>query len=154
MQAYPVNNENFKYNKIVLISGGFWKGPKFKYDDQDIKWKKNKALVKNDLGNDIEITKTGNPFDPSPWIMINGIKHHPMGKLTATEQVFIYLPLGLIGVGGAIGGALGAFAFMVNGSLVRGYKDNPFLKYGLTLITSFMAAVIWYLTALMIRGHI
>lgn len=150
MKSYPVDATNFKYNKITLHTGGVWKGAAFRYDNQDIKWKKNKAIVKDDNGNEVEVSKTSNPFDPSPWISIEGVKYRPMGSFSVVEQVFIYLPLGLIGIGGAIGGGLGAFASMTNASLMREYKDS-YLKYALSLFTCFVASLIWYMTASMIN---
>lgn len=150
MKTYHVEAANFKYQKITLQPAGFWKGAVFKDNDQDIKWKKNKALLRDDNGNEVEVSKTSNPFEPSPWISIEGVKYLPMGKFSAIEHIFIYLPLGLIGIGGAIGGMLGAFASMTNASLMREYKDSN-LKYPLSLLTSFLAALIWYVTVIMIN---
>jgi hypothetical protein len=63
-------------------------------------------------------------------------------KFAWYEHVWIALPLALIGVGGAIGGACGGMAWAVNKTVFKKPK-NPVLQYLVTGLISASAVVLW-----------
>ena len=69
-------------------------------------------------------------------------------KLTTFEQVVCAVPLVLIFVGGAIGGAAGGLAWAINQKIMRGNAPAP-MRYGLTVLT-FVGAVGLYFAAIFI----
>jgi hypothetical protein len=69
-------------------------------------------------------------------------------KLTTLEQVVCAVPLLLIFVGGAIGGAAGGLAWAINQKIMGGNASAP-VRYGLTVLT-FVGAVGLYFTAIFI----
>lgn len=73
---------------------------------------------------------------------VEGIK-----KLQWYEEVWIALPLALVGVGGAIGGLCGGLAWGLNRLLFM-KVDHPVLKYVVTGLISFAAIIIWLVLAL------
>ncbi len=71
-------------------------------------------------------------------------------RLAAWELVLVALPIGLVGVGGAIGGAAGAIGVVVN--LWAARRPWPAaLRIATSLGVLAAAAVAWYLAALLFR---
>lgn len=67
-------------------------------------------------------------------------------KLTIVEQIVCALPIGLIVVGGAIGGACGGAAWVVNQKIMRSNGSAP-VRYLLVALT-FVGAVVAYFAAI------
>jgi hypothetical protein len=67
-------------------------------------------------------------------------------KLAWYEQIWIALPIALVGFGGAIGGACGGAAWVVNKTVFK-KLENPVLKYLVTGIISASAVIVWLVVA-------
>lgn len=55
-------------------------------------------------------------------------------KLSIVEQIVCALPIGLVAVGGAIGGAFGGLAWYLNQKIMRGTQATP-VRYALVALT-------------------
>lgn len=150
MQKFNVPSNYFKYNKLEISPAGTFRGVKLYLDNQVVKLKRGKGMVRDDNGVERAVSISTNAFDHL-WVDIEGEKYYPMGKLTKMERVFVFMPLVLMGIGGAIGGAVGAFASFTNSNLIREFKESPVLKYGLCLVTTSLATIIWVLGASMVH---
>ena len=67
-------------------------------------------------------------------------------KLVWYEMLWIALPIGLVGVGGAIGGACGGAAWAINKKVFKEI-ENPALRYLVTGAISVSAVVVWLVIA-------
>lgn len=70
-------------------------------------------------------------------------------KLNVLEWILVALPLFLVLIGGAIGGAMGALAACCNAAVVRGVK-NIVLKIVACLAIATLAYIIWFVIAMML----
>lgn len=59
-----------------------------------------------------------------PTLDLDGVKHEMGPKVPTGFIVLSLLPLGLLAVGGALGGACGAGAWMLNQSVIRSSMSN------------------------------
>lgn len=150
MSKFEVPSKFFKYNKLEIRPAGMFKGIRLYLDGQNVKLKRGKATVKDDNGVEREVKINPNVFDHL-WVDIEGEKYYPMGMLTRMERLFVFMPLALIMIGGAIGGAVGAFATFTNTNLVREFKDSPIMKYGMCMVSTSLAVMIWFLGATMVH---
>ena len=150
MNKHQIPSPLFKYNKLEISPAGTFRGVRLYRDDEVVKLKRGKAMILDDNGYERAVAICTNPFDHL-WVEIEGEKFYPMGKLSTLERVFVFMPLVLMVIGGAIGGGVGAFASFTNSNLIREFKDSAPLKYGLCLVTTTLATVIWILGATMVQ---
>jgi hypothetical protein len=142
MSKFIIESPEFKTSKLTLEIESFFKGPVIKLNGQEVKLSKGKSKIRDDLFVERKIALKS-IFYELPHVAIDETKYYPMGKLTSVERIFVLLPFGLVGIGGAIGGGLGALAAYSNCLLMREYRDSN-LKYLLTLITSILAYFCWF----------
>lgn len=151
MSKFEVSVPEFQRNKLTVEIESFFKGPVIKLDGKTVQLKRNKATVKDDLWTDRQIQLV-NKFYDLPSVKVDGVDYFPMGKFKVIEQVVVGLPIGLLAIGGAIGGGLGAFGAYTNSLIMRDFKDESFKKYALCLFTSVVCFIIWYMAAVMINS--
>lgn len=70
-------------------------------------------------------------------------------KLNVLEWILVALPLILVFIGGALGGALGVLAACCNAVVVRGVK-NIVLKIVACLAIAIVTYIIWFVIAMML----
>jgi hypothetical protein len=70
-------------------------------------------------------------------------------KLNAIEWILVALPLFLVLIGGALGGALGAVAACSNAAVVRSIK-NVILKIIACIAIAGIAYIVWFVIAMML----
>jgi hypothetical protein len=76
----------------------------------------------------------------------------PVGPQSSTgETVVAMLPIALVVSGGLLGGLIGGVAVGLNLSLARGGESKP-VRVGTMLLTSVIAAVVWWIALQLIRG--
>lgn len=150
MSKFEVSSPEFQKNKLTIEVESFFKGPVLKLDNKLVTLKRGKAVVKDDLWTDRQI-QIVNKFYDLPSVKIDNIEYFPMGKLKVIEQVVVGLPIGLLAIGGAIGGGLGAFGAYTNSLIMRDFKDDTIKKYAFCLLTTVLCFVIWYMAAVMIN---
>ena len=78
---------------------------------------------------------------------------HVTPPLPTYQLIFTYLPLLLVGSGGAIGGLLGGGAAFVNHSIFRGKFPIP-LKITFSIVMFFIAIILYLIAASHVRSAI
>jgi len=92
------------------------------------------------------VTPTARPMPPSSLPRTPVSSATAPTKLTWYEQLWIALPIALVGVGGAIGGACGGLAWAINKTVFK-KTENPVLRYIWTGLISASAVIIWLVVA-------
>ena len=64
-------------------------------------------------------------------------------KLTVVEQIVCALPIGLVAVGGAIGGAFGGLGWYLNQKIMRSNRSAP-VRYALAVLTLVGAVAVYF----------
>ncbi len=85
-------------------------------------------------------------LDFVPQILYGGQVLEVTPPLAPYQMVLTYLPLGLISIGGAIGGACGAAAMGINMSIFHG-RQSAAIKVILSILTTFCAVLVWLIAA-------
>lgn len=144
---FRVVSELLEQHELLVEGAHLFTGPKVYFDGELVELnRKNKATL-----DFLELEVKKSPFDSVPKIMLNGVPHYPAGKLLWHERIVIYLPLGFMTFGGAIGGWLGALSSYVNGTLIREYREKPYIKYSLCLTSICFSGFIYALAATLIQ---
>lgn len=149
MKLYRVESGSFQRHELSLCIEGFFKGLALTYDGKRIDLKKGKCSLKDDNFSDRQI-KVKFGFANYPTVQIDNDIYYPMGKLKWFEQILVVLPFGLLVLGGAIGGGLGAFAAYSNCLLMIEYKNSN-LRYVLVTVVSALAYLCWFMAAILIQ---
>jgi hypothetical protein len=69
-------------------------------------------------------------------------------KLSIVEQIVCALPIGLVAVGGAVGGAFGGLAWYFNQKIMRSPRSAP-VRYALVALT-FAGAIAAYFASVIV----
>jgi hypothetical protein len=69
-------------------------------------------------------------------------------KLSIVEQIVCALPIGLVAIGGAVGGAFGGLAWFLNQKIMRSTRSAP-VRYALVALT-IVGAVAAYFASLVV----
>jgi hypothetical protein len=149
---YPIRSDRFGNLQVVVEVKGF-NPPKILVNGQPtLPGKdKNQFIVKSETGIETTIDLTvSNLFDILPTVELNGSPVRIAKPLAWYECVVIALPLILIGIGGAIGGMVGAIAVTFTRSVMRS-NLNPVLRYAASIGVTFIAVIVWLMLALIIR---
>jgi hypothetical protein len=113
---------------------------------------KNQFIIKSETGIETIVDlKITNLFDIVPTVELNGSPVKVVKPLAWYEYVVIALPLVLIGIGGAIGGMIGAIAATFTRSIMRS-NLNPVMRYAASVGVTIIAVTIWYALVLIIRS--
>lgn len=70
-------------------------------------------------------------------------------KLTILEQVICAWPMVLIFIGGAIGGACGGAAWVINTRIMGSSMAAP-MRYGLVVLTGLIAGALWFVAVMVL----
>lgn len=110
----------------------------------------NTYLVDRDDGNKFAVKVKDGFFDTGAKLEVGG-QTIPVGPRTPWYAIaWIMLPLGLVIIGGAIGGVVGALAATLNRVVFR--TDAPgWAKYALTAFIGLGAFVLWVVAVVVIQ---
>lgn len=106
---------------------------------------RNKYSLHDDNDNPV-VVEVKSILDPIPTIILDGEKIQLAPVLVWYQYIFIFLPLLLILVGGAIGGVIGFIGAMINSSIIRS-QVFPALRYILTILVTFACYLTYFLLA-------
>jgi hypothetical protein len=141
-----VEHNDFTKNKIKVTLKGFLLSPELSYEGEMKTLKKMQYELIDDNGNTRAVKVKYNPFDVSTTLVIDGEKVRLMDPFKPHEYVWTCLPLLLIAFGGAIGGAIGAIAAIINGKFYRTIEPKR-NKYIYTLAVTGGAMVSYFILA-------
>ncbi|MGJ1321058.1 hypothetical protein ACR780_00055 [Sphingobacterium faecium] len=150
LPAFP--DSNFQ------IEVSFWTGKQRLYKDEVLverSTEKGKPFLIPDHNGDIVKAYPKATFpDIIPVLEINDLKHHIVEKLKWYQAVLAVMPFSIVFIGGgALGGGIGAVAFMLNLQLLRN-EDNGNLKYLKAIGVIIAAFAIYFLISTVIWGWI
>jgi len=149
---YPVEIEGFKEKKVALKTATMLAGPVLTVNGEPAPKGpgKNQYLLTGDHGEEV-IVEMKNTFlvDPVPQLLIKGELVKVAEPLAWYEWAWCCVPLVLIFLGGAIGGALGAMAMYGNLMLFRS-RLQVYMKYGIAACITTAAFILWLTLAVML----
>ena len=114
-----VQDPAFTTQQLAVETAGIFSGPKLLLNGVPVEKSKEIYTVANDAGEEVAVKLKYNYFDPIPKIEIGGAVEALADPLAWFEWLWIGLPLLLVAIGGAIGGALGMVAATANGRVFR-----------------------------------
>ncbi len=117
------------------------------------KGQRNEFLLRQNDGSEVLVrVKPGFP-DPAPVLELNGQTIRTARALSPFEWIWAAFPLVLIILGGAIGGAMGAGAAVVNINLIRDESKGP-LRYVMCAVVTTFTIFLWAIVVALLRGVI
>lgn len=146
-----IPHPSFNTQQISVRTAGFFSPAKLFLNGTPVQPDKGKYLVRDDSGAETVITLKGNFIDPIPVVMIGDEAVHLARPLTWYEYAWIGLPLAMMFIGGALGGALGFGAAFASSHVFRGER-GPLAKYALTGLISLGAFAAYVMIVVMLRG--
>jgi len=94
---------------------------------------------------------SGGFLDAYPTLEINGVKHRTGPAVPVLLRILALVPIFLIGVGGALGGVIGAVGVALNMAIARLVLPSA-VKALLMAGVLIVAAVTWYAAARALLG--
>lgn len=145
---YPVSIDGFEEQNIQVKIGGL-KGPRLLVNGDVVpKGKKRKMTLIKDDGSEV-IATFKNKLVGAPNLIVNGEEIQVTEPLEWYVQIWCYISLPLLFIGGALGGALSLIACSIN-TIIFKSSMNIVLKYILSLIVSLIATGMYLMLAYMI----
>ncbi|MCG3176482.1 MAG: hypothetical protein MOGMAGMI_01437 [Candidatus Omnitrophica bacterium] len=145
--------QGFEGRGLKVRPAGFWNGPQVLIDGVPIKPVKGKYTIKNNYGQDIDVRWKPGLLMLDPVLVVAGEAVRFARPMRIAEKIWVLLPLVLLAVGGAIGGALGAGAVWINASIMRSPESAP-LRYVATGLVTLAAAGLWLALAVLVHGTV
>ena len=146
---YPLVVAGFENHEIVVVTAGFWSGPKLLVDGEPAPKgpKRGQFLLSRADGSEaIASFKINNFLDAVPQVVIDGSIHQVAEPLKWYQWVWSALPLALALIGGALGGLFGGLALAINGRIFRS-KLKGVAKYLATGLVSIGAVIVFFISA-------
>jgi hypothetical protein len=137
----PINFDSLPGVALEFESAGVMSGWKVFHDGVELKPTRNKLSVPLGDGSFAEIV-VKQRMDMTPTLTHEGEIVAPMPGVPIGLMILGALPIALVGVGGAIGGGLGAAAFAGNMAIAQ--LDKPIaLRVALMLVVGAAAVGLW-----------
>ena len=144
--AYVLDIPGFEEHTLTVRSAGLFSGYKLYIDNILAPKSGGVYILKNSAGEGIEI-KLKSGIDPLPRVEANGETYQLASKFKSHEWAICSIPLILVAIGGALGGAIGATGMYVNARVLR--SNLPaFLKYIAALVVSGATFVLYFVLAM------
>lgn len=137
----------------LVIRQTLLSGPKLIFRNRPVPREKGCYTVPGRNGRPVTVRIPSPFFFLVPKIEINGQPFLVAQPLKWYEYTWTLLPLVLIVPGGAIGGALGAAAAVINLAVSRG-RQPAIVKFSITTAVTAAAVGFWTAAAVLIRGSI
>jgi hypothetical protein len=146
---YPVPAEGFEGRRLVVETAGFFSGPRLLLDGQPAPKgpKRGQLLLRRNDGVDVVAQLRSVFLDPVPQVVVGGQTIKLAEALPWYVWVWCALPVTLLFIGGALGGALGAAAMAINGRVFRS-DAHAALKFAVTGAISFVTTLVFFVLAI------
>ena len=148
---YYIPAEGFEGRQLIVETAGWFSGPRLLLDGQPASKgpKRGQLLIRRNDGVDVIAQLRGIFVDPIPQLTVDGKTIKIAEPLPWYVWLWSGLPLVLLFIGGALGGALGAVAMTINGRVFR--SDMPgALKFAITGAISLVTALAFFVLAIII----
>ncbi len=146
-----VNHSTFQRRKLKVRTAGFFKGHTLLLDDVEIKKVGGKYLLENDAGSQVIAKLKTNFVDPIPYVELGGETVRLARPLTWYEYTWLALPVALMFVGGALGGAIGVLGAMFNARVIRSERSTA-ARYGLAATGTVASFAVFFLAAMALQA--
>lgn len=138
-----INHQGFIRKKLQVHLKGLFLQPVLLCDGIPVKKEKKSYVLADDHGNEL-ISKFKIVFgDVIPVLVVGENEIRLLPKLKLHESIFVFLPLGLIAVGGALGGGIGAASYYLNSYIIRKYYNHQVFKYLFPFLITIMSVVLF-----------
>jgi hypothetical protein len=145
-----IGHPSFVTRSLSLRPAGMLRGAKLLQSGSQLRGKRMTFEVRDDADRSRVVRIKGRFLDPLPVIEIDGEPIHLGRSLTWYEYAWMGIPVVLVTIGGALGGALGFAAAYGNARIFRGDRSAP-AKYALTGLVSLGTAVAFLVLATVIQ---
>ena len=150
---YQVNLEGISKHRIEVETPGALRGPRVLTDGQPAPKgkKRGQYLLRCDDGRESVAELKGFFLDPVPQVLWAGKKITLAEPLKWYQWIWSAVPIVLVFLGGAIGGAIGFVGTTLNVQILRS-DMNGLLRYGGTALISVGAFVTYTVLVLLFRA--
>jgi hypothetical protein len=145
----PIDYPGFEGRGLALRPSGFFTGAAIVCDGRPATRTGRTFSVNDNRGSPVTFQLKGSIFDPLPAVQAGDRLIRFAAPFTWYEYVWIALPLALLVLGGALGGACGAAAAYINARLLRS-SQPMWARYGLGVLVILGATLIWVVLAMLI----
>lgn len=141
-------------NKMIIIERSVWTGKSNLYVNNTklTSIGKNVFLHRENDDTEVEYILKGNEFS-GIVLYINNQPITVLRKLNALELILTLIPIVLLGIGGAIGGALAGLGMVVIALSVRKF-DKVITKILFSIVIYLIISITWYILASAVLGII
>jgi len=94
-------------------------------------------------GRTVEGTVSARFFDPYPTLELNGVRHRTGPEVPVALRILALVPIALAGLGGLVGGLIGALGMIVNVVVLR--RQLPGYAKALLMVAVLVATVVVWL---------
>ena len=138
-----VDHESFERRRLSVRPGTFFRSPALLVDGEPVAKKRGRHSVVDDENAEREVRLRTSAFDPLPRVEIEGLRIAIAPPLKPYEVALALLPVLLIVVGGALGGAIGLTAAYANFVVLRGAGGKA-SRYAAAIVITGLAAGAWF----------
>jgi len=156
--TYAVPIPGFE-GRNLCARASYWIGTQLYLDGKKVKFVKRKPfsrkriyLVKDNSGKPVSIELQLRGMDIITVVSANGIKYNLAKPRSVWQNIWISIPLILLFIGGALGGAIGAGAVYFNAILMRKIR-HWIPRYLITGVTTVLAFVFFLQAVLFITPY-
>lgn len=146
----PIDHPSFVRRRLAVRPAGLLRGVKLLHDSSEVKGKRGRFEVRDDTDKTRVVELKGRFIDPLPVLSIDGESIDLGRPLAWYEYAWLGLPIVLVTVGGALGGALGFGAAYSSARIFRSDRSG-LAKYALTGLISVSAAIIFLTVAVAVE---
>lgn len=142
-EPLPITYPGFEGRGLALRPSGWIKGAAIVTADAAPTRKGRTFTVSDNAGAPVVFQLKGNILDPIPAVVVGDQTIRLARPLAWYEYVWIALPLVLL-VGGALGGACGGAAMLVNARILRS-NEPVWVRYALGVLVMIAAVIALFL---------
>jgi hypothetical protein len=145
----PIKHEAFVGRGLAVRTATFFKGPRVLIDGAEVEGKRHHFSLRDNSGKEREIVLKTSFLDPVPKVQIGDQTIELARALAWYEYLWMAIPIFLVFQGGALGVLFGATAVYASARIFRSDHGTA-AKYALSAVISFVAAVGFFICAVVI----
>jgi len=139
----PIELVGFEGQDLTLETAGMFRGARIIVNGRPAAKgsKRDQFVINDNNGFKVVVQLQQSIFDPVPKLVVDGQSIRLAKPLNALQWIWSAIPIVLVFIGGAIGGAIGAGAFWINLRVFRSEMAS-LEKYVLTGMISALAVIL------------
>ncbi len=148
-----VHDSSFVRQTLAVRPAGLLCGAKVLLGGVVVKPVKREYLLLDDLGHQVSMRLKTNIADPIPLVILRGQPIRLARAFAWHEYAWIGIPILLLFVGGALGGAIGGLATYTNSHILRSGRSRA-SRYALTGLVTLSSVVVFFVVAIALQSVI